>query len=80
MSVVASLERRKGALLSAAIGGLIGLVAFEASPGLALVEPGRVDWVMVAPGDFATHFLGWHLFRADSWRWNRPGVSDKPWP
>jgi hypothetical protein len=58
-----------GGLKGVAIGGLIGFVAFEASLGFALVDPGRIDWMLVAPGDFATHFLGWHLFRAEEWRW-----------
>lgn len=58
--------RAVSVILSAVLGGVIGLVAFESSLGLALANPRHVDWLLDA-GDRTTHFLGWHMFRHEAW-------------
>ena len=55
-------------VVSLIAGALIGLVAFECSIGLVMVDPGRIGWLMgPAAGDWANHFLGWHMFRGERW-------------
>jgi hypothetical protein len=48
-----------------AIAGLVGAVAFAIALGPPLVNPTNIDWLM--HGDFALHFLGWHLYRHGPW-------------
>ena len=47
------------------LAGLLGGVTFTALLGPSLVDPTNIDWLM--RGDFALHFLGWHLYRHAPW-------------
>lgn len=59
-------SRSRADLTTAALGGLIGLVAFEAGFGMALANPRNIAWLMYG-GDPTVHFLGWHMFRHGPW-------------
>ena len=54
------------ALLTATLGGCVGVVAFASSLGFALVDPSHTDWLTT--GDWRVHFLGWHTYRAAPWQ------------
>jgi Family of unknown function (DUF6311) len=47
------------------LAGLLGAVGFTAILGPSLVDPTNIDWL--TRGDFALHFLGWHLYRHGPW-------------
>jgi hypothetical protein len=51
---------------SALFGAVVGLVAFEASFGLALAHPRYIQWLMHGE-DSTVHFLGWHMYRHHEW-------------
>lgn len=57
-------------------GALLGLVFFVSTLGLALIEPGNIAWLL--QGDWAQHFIGWHLYRHAPWQWP-PGAFDTFW-
>lgn len=63
-------DARRAAAPAAA--ALFGLATFAIGLGLPLVDPWNVAWA-VAGGDVQFHFIGWHMFRHDTWRWP-PGV------
>ncbi len=48
-----------------AVAGLVGAITFAICLGPSLVDPTNIDWLM--RGDFALHFLGWHLYRHGPW-------------
>jgi hypothetical protein len=56
----------RDALLTAASGGAVGVIAFACSLGFPLVDPGHTDWLTT--GDWRVHFLGWHTYRAAPWQ------------
>jgi Family of unknown function (DUF6311) len=58
------------------IGGLLGLIFFIATLGFALADTANIDWLL--RGDWAQHFVGWHMYRSAPWRWP-PGVFDNFW-
>ncbi len=60
------------------LGGLVGCVAFASSLGLVLADPRRYEWLL--RGDWAVHFLGWHLFRRGPWTWPLGASPLLGWP
>jgi hypothetical protein len=50
----------------------LGLTAFSLSLGLSIANPWHTAWVLT-DGDHRIHFLGWHMFRHESWR-SPPGA------
>jgi hypothetical protein len=46
---------------------LLGLLAFFALGGGAVLPPGRIGWL--GSGDLAQSYLGWAFFRASAWTW-----------
>lgn len=65
--------KRSSWLLPALAGAALGLLFFVATLGFALVDPSRVEWLM--RGDWAQHFVGWHIYRNSAWMWP-PGAFD----
>jgi hypothetical protein len=60
------------------LAGLLGAVGFTALLGPSLVDPTNIDWLM--RGDFALHFLGWHLYRHGPWTMPIGGTPLLIWP
>lgn len=54
-------------LFSVLLGSAIGSLFFIHVLGLKIVDPSQIAWTM--NGDWAAHFLGWHIFREEPWRW-----------
>lgn len=46
--------------------------------GAQHVDPRHTEWLM--RGDFALHFLGWHLYRTSPWTWPLGATSHLIWP
>ncbi len=61
---------------AATAGALLGLIFFVSTLGFALVDPTRIDWLL--HGDWAQHFVGWHLYRSAPWEWP-PGAFNSFW-
>lgn len=61
------------------VGGLIGLIAFAAGLGLVLADPRNISWVLVE-GDHRIHFLGWHMFQHEAWRFPPGLVTNYGYP
>jgi Family of unknown function (DUF6311) len=57
-------------------GALLGLIFFVATLGWALADPINVAWLF--QGDWAAHFIGWHLYRNAPWA-SPPGAFDTFW-
>ncbi|MFM0148080.1 DUF6311 domain-containing protein [Paraburkholderia sp. RL18-085-BIA-A] len=51
----------------------IGLVTAVWLYGWRIAIPSNVGWLLQG-GDISSHFLGWDMFRRDSWRWP-PGAN-----
>ena len=68
--------RPVGTLGVVIVGALLGLLFFVSTLGFALADPGNIEWLM--RGDWAQHFVGWHLYRSASWQWP-PGAFDNFW-
>lgn len=60
--------------LAAAIGALGATAVF----GAEHVYPLHTEWLM--RGDFALHFLGWHVYRTSPWTWPLGATSHLIWP
>jgi hypothetical protein len=60
---IATLGQSRG--LVPFVGGLLGLIAFAGGLGLPLANPTRYQWLL--DGDWAIHFMGWHLYRGGPW-------------
>jgi hypothetical protein len=58
---------RAGALAAAAVGGVIGAAFFLWIAGVRIVNPREIGWLMRS--DWEGQFLGWHIFRHESWQW-----------
>lgn len=69
-------RRSQSSLIPILAGGMLGLMFFVATLGFALVDPTQIDWLM--RGDWAQHFVGWHLYRSAPWQWP-PGAFDTFW-
>jgi len=59
-------------------GGLLGLAAFASSFGLILTNPTRYEWLL--NGDWAVHFMGWHLYRGGPWIMPVGATPNLGWP
>lgn len=70
------MARRHHAWSGLAIGAALGLLFFVACLGIALADPTNVEWLL--RGDWAQHFVGWHLYRNASWAFP-PGKFDTFW-
>ena len=46
--------------------------------GPSIVDPRRFEWLM--HGDYALHFLGWHLYQHGPWTWPIGGTPLLIWP
>jgi hypothetical protein len=57
----------KSSWIVPALGGLLGGVFMTVALGPAIVDPTQFEWLM--HGDYALHFLGWHLYRHGPWSW-----------
>jgi hypothetical protein len=61
-----------------AIAAACGALIFAAALGPSLIDPENIDWLM--RGDFALHFLGWHLYRTSPWEWPPGSTPNLIWP
>lgn len=52
-------------LLGRLVAGLVGFAVFLVVFGPSVLPPSNIHWLM--EGDWAQHFLGWQLFRLESW-------------
>jgi hypothetical protein len=64
--------------VAVAIAAACGALAFAAALGPSLIDPQNIDWLM--RGDFAMHFLGWHLYRTSPWEWPLGSTPHLIWP
>ena len=60
------------------LAGIIGAVGMTAALGPSIVDPRRYEWLM--HGDYALHFLGWHLYQHGPWTWPLGGTPLLIWP
>jgi hypothetical protein len=58
--------------------GLAGGVLMCLALGPSLVDPTNIEWLM--HGDYALHFLGWHLYRHGPWAWPLGAAPHLIWP
>jgi hypothetical protein len=58
--------------------GIIGAIAMTSALGPSIVDPRRFEWLM--HGDYALHFLGWHLYQHGPWTWPIGGTPLLIWP
>lgn len=65
-------------LVSLAAGGLVGALFYFRSFGWAWLDPSATDWLM--HGDAAQHYLGWAMFRAESWQWPPGAIESLRYP
>src|SRR5262249_13664039 len=73
------LAARRGAAdgaLAFAIGASAGFLFFARTLGLALADPGAIDWLLAQ--DLAQHYSGWVTFRHTPWHWP-PGAMPEVW-
>jgi hypothetical protein len=55
------------------IGAVLGVLFFVATIGFGLADPTNIEWLL--RGDWAQHFVGWHLYRSSPWSLP-PGAFD----
>lgn len=60
-------------VLTPLAGGVIGALFFVWIAGARVLTPTEVSWTMQS--DWRNHYLGWHFFRHEPWRWP-PGRID----
>ena len=58
--------------------GLAGGFLMLWALGPSLVDPRNIEWLMY--GDYALHFLGWHLYRHGPWAWPLGATPNLIWP
>jgi Family of unknown function (DUF6311) len=63
--VIAANDRPRRSWALPLLGGLIGGALMTAALGPSVVDPTHFEWLM--HGDYALHFLGWHLYRHGPW-------------
>ncbi len=66
--------------LTLAASAVLGLVVFERSLGFHILDPSSVGWMFAGGVDPSGHFLGWHMFRHDTWRWPPGAVMTFGYP
>ena len=66
-------RKRQSWFVPVLAGAAAGVLFFVATLGFALVDPGSIEWLL--RGDWAQHFVGWHVYRNAQWMWP-PGAFD----
>lgn len=63
------------------IGGLlIGVLFFISMYGIAVVNPGNIEWIFSGGGDLAQHYLGWAFYRQSDWSLPLGMAADLAYP
>lgn len=60
------------------LAGFIGVLFLASVNGIQMLFPTNINWLM--HGDIGTHFMGWHFFRDEPWRFPIGKFLNYGWP
>jgi hypothetical protein len=64
--VVEKVTQSSSPVFSILLGAILGILFFINILGLTMVDPAQINWLI--RGDWQWHFLGWHIFRNETWQ------------
>ncbi len=76
---LAHIRRGTGAGAGFLLGAVCGAGFFAASIGLAILDPGNIQWLLRG-NDWTTHYAGWAIFRNTPWAWPPGAMHELMYP